>query len=516
MRAQLGAWWAGLRTPAGLAELGFALLCLATVAPLWIVRWPPIQDLPQHLAAIRVLHDYTEPRLEFERYFDLSLSRTQYLTVYLAADLLAYLVGITAATKLLLSAAIVATPYALRSLLRRLGRDPGAALFALPLTYNAHLILGFLNFVAAIPLLFAGLSLALKLRAGYARSSAVLLSGVALLTFYTHVVPFALLLLGGSLLAVERNARASARLIVPLVPAVVAAIAWAFTSPAGRAVLAAGGATAGRAEPEYQRWSEALRQIPDWLIDVLPGESDERILVGWALLLLLWLVFAKRTAAGSEPRSEVAWRVGVLAPVAFLAYFVTPASYDWIWPINARFPVLAALLGIVLLPPVAGWARRAIAVGLVVLSLFMVRDLGTAFLNFERHELTGLRQTLEVIPEGQRVAALVWDRGSRYVRFSPFLHTAAHYQAQRGGAVMFSFATFPQSPFRFRDEVAPPPVPPRWEWQPDAVRPESLGWYDYVITRGGPGRLARSPLWEPVHQEGPWRVFRRRARTPAG
>ena len=56
--------------------------------------------------------------------------------------------------------AILGTPYAIRYLLRSLGRRESPALFAIPLTWNAHLILGFLNFIAAIPLCFVGLGLA--------------------------------------------------------------------------------------------------------------------------------------------------------------------------------------------------------------------------------------------------------------------------------------------------------------------------------------------------------------------
>ncbi len=39
-------------------ELVFAALAILAALPIWLVKYPPIQDLPQHLAAIRVLHDY--------------------------------------------------------------------------------------------------------------------------------------------------------------------------------------------------------------------------------------------------------------------------------------------------------------------------------------------------------------------------------------------------------------------------------------------------------------------------
>ncbi|HEX5661153.1 MAG TPA: hypothetical protein VFX59_28375, partial [Polyangiales bacterium] len=75
---------------------------------------------------------------------------------------------------------------------------------------------------------------------------------------------------------------------------------------------------------------------------------------------------------------------------------------------------------------------------------------------------------------------------------------------------MFTFAEFPQSPFRFRPDSRPPEVPPRWEWTPERVDPDrDLPWYRYVLVRGGPGRIQRSPFFENVFQGAGWTVWRR-------
>jgi hypothetical protein len=97
------------------------------------------------------------------------------------------------------------------------------------------------------------------------------------------------------------------------------------------------------------------------------------------------------------------------------------------------------------------------------------------------------------------------------VKFSPFIHSVAWLQAERGGAVMFTFADFPQSPIRFREDDRPPRVPPRWEWTPERVDPRrDREWYDYVLVRGGPGRIAQDrELYEPVFRGPRWSVWRR-------
>jgi hypothetical protein len=107
------------------------------------------------------------------------------------------------------------------------------------------------------------------------------------------------------------------------------------------------------------------------------------------------------------------------------------------------------------------------------------------------------------------VVGLIFDRHSRNAAFSPFIHFVAYYQARKGGAVMFSFADFPQSPFRFRDDNRPPRVPPRWEWLPERVRPRSdLDFYDYALVRGGPGAIGRASSGFTLRYRGTrWSVF---------
>jgi hypothetical protein len=76
---------------------------------------------------------------------------------------------------------------------------------------------------------------------------------------------------------------------------------------------------------------------------------------------------------------------------------------------------------------------------------------------------------------------------------------------------MFTFADFPQSPFQFREENRPPRVVPRWEWMPERVEPaRDLEFYEYVLARGGPGRVAALPgLYEPLFRGPRWSVWRR-------
>src|SRR6267154_3706253 len=81
---------------AGVRRLAWpAVLLLAAVAaavPLWSSAFLPFQDAPQHVAAVRVLADYGNAAFAFQRWFEVDLSRSQYLGFYLPAAALAKLV----------------------------------------------------------------------------------------------------------------------------------------------------------------------------------------------------------------------------------------------------------------------------------------------------------------------------------------------------------------------------------------------------------------------------------------
>lgn len=486
-------------------ELAFAALALAAAVPVWLVEQPPLQDLPQHLAAIRVLHDYGNPAFGFEPYFELHLGRTQYLTYYLLTHLLSYPFGLVIANKLVLTAAIVGLPYSLRALLASLGRDWRLALLAGPLVWNAHLVLGFVNFAAATPLALFGLSLAVGLRLRWDSRRALLLSGVALSTFYTHVVPFGFLVAGVLATAPGAGRRSTLRLLSPLLPALAATLGWALTSPAARTLLAG-------AKPTFLPLARSSREVGQWLFDVLQSRADDRLMAVWVLLVVALVVLGTKASDEDPLRRSLAGRLALLGPVAFVAYFAAPASFDWIWPVSARFALLGALFSLLLLPAPRPRLALPVYLGAALISALFYREVAVAFRRCEREELAGVDAALDSIPMGKRVVGLVWEHESRFVKWSPYLHAAAMYQARRGGAVSFSFAEYPQSPFSFRPENRPPELPRRWEWSPAFVRPvPDLGWYDFVIARGDPGTLRLYAEALELHHDGArWKVWRRR------
>src|SRR5205085_10073618 len=107
------------------------------------------------------------------------------LLYYLAGAALAFPFGTAERANLvLLSLTAIAFPYSLRALLKALGLDQRLALFGCVLFWSQALLIGFFNYVAALPLVLWGLSLAVRRD----RPWALALAAVAL--FYLHLSAF--------------------------------------------------------------------------------------------------------------------------------------------------------------------------------------------------------------------------------------------------------------------------------------------------------------------------------------
>lgn len=510
LRATLATYW---------DRFGFAATLTAALAvlvwPVWSVDQLPLQDLPQHLAAARVLAEYNNPATGFADFFELRLLETQYVGLYGLMVALSVAMPLELVVRLLVTAILVGIPLSLAGTLRAVGNSRWLALLALPLLWNVHLLLGFLNFVGGVPFMFWGLTLASRL----GRSprvdlrTAALFVAAALGAFFMHVVPFGLMMIGATLLTMRGGVRQTITRWLVLAGPSALALGWLFLSSAGGSTASS---VAGGNSPAWPL-SARFRELASWMTDLTPTESGELALAVWGAAIAAAVLAGpsrEEPDASRDPQSDRV-RLGLLALLTWVFYLVMPLSNDWIWPIAPRFSLLAAWLVIPALPrPTRAGVVTACAGALVAtwISAGMVRDAFVAF----QDEVGAFDDAVAVLPEGSRVAALIWDRHSAAVRFAPFLHYGARVQFERGGAAMFTFADFPQSPYAFREDNRPPRVPPRWEWEPQRVAPVAdLAWYDYVITRGGPGRIARAGSdYEKLYDDGVWRVWRRTRVTP--
>ena len=93
------------------------IVCIAVCVPIFVVRFPPMQDFPVHTATLRILRDFRDPAAGFDQSYELVLGRTQYVGYYVMAWLVAFVTGPILASRLLVCFYLAGTLLGLRSLL---------------------------------------------------------------------------------------------------------------------------------------------------------------------------------------------------------------------------------------------------------------------------------------------------------------------------------------------------------------------------------------------------------------
>jgi hypothetical protein len=465
---------------ARLSTVFYLLVALLASAPAWIVRHPPLEDLPFHIATLRTVHSYNDPAYGFASDFWLNTLHTQYALYYVAGSLIAYVVGVSRATVVLMMLYLGGTVLALRALLAATGKDERLSLFVVPLLVNVMFLYGLLPFMCGIPLMFVTLAVAIRYLERPTRGRGATIAVLAVALFYAHVVPYALFGVGYAALFPWRRPTRWVTAVVPVLPSLAAVLWWVVLSPQGKE--SAGALDAALRHPPFV---DAMARLPQWSIDVFRDSTDEWHFIALVVVALL----AVGLAQGDPDRAKPAARALVLIPIACaLLYFSTGDSLGDVWLFSQRFPVPAMMSVIPLMRMPRG--LRGCLVTALVLAVGVSSTLNTCrhFIRFEREEVGDIDDAIDAMAPRSRVAALIYDKYSSVVNDVPFLHFGSYYQAQKGGVIQFSNSGALYWPVRFKPGRFPPPgARPRlrWEWTPEQVPIEELyPYYDYVLTRG--------------------------------
>jgi hypothetical protein len=260
----------------------------------------------------------------------------------------------------------------------------------------------------------------------------------------------------------------------------------------------------------YDPVSERLAQIPDRLINFLPGHVDELVVIVAVACWLALAVTAARARTGDDSDGPHSWAPELCFVAAFALYLLFPRSMQrpFYWHmINGRFVVAIALFGALMLRgPIAGW-RRLLLAPLVVATLAYTIALGGAFREFNRHA-AGFDEVVAQIPRGKQVLTLILrPMGDSTVNVSAFNQWPSYVQLRHGGYNFYNFAE--GFPLQYRMHLPAP----AWshaegfDWKAHGVA------YDYFLTfREG---WEFSPMAQPltdghirlVAHAGEWRLY---------
>jgi hypothetical protein len=479
------------------ARIAVALLSCALVAmPFVFVRFPPITDLPQHVAQIRLFGEaLTDPS---------TIYTIQWFTPYsLCYAVLAFFWALVPPAEVGRCAMLflaVAWAGAVHAIAARRGRSATRAMLASLLTFNLALYWGFLSFVFGWVVFAFWLDVTSRASAdrfGWRDAGGHL--AAALLLYFTHVLWLACGLAWLAAMAVRRRLpmRAMALRAASVTPVVLATALW-------YPHLARSGFVSETmwATPIYSRISF------NWLVDGTLGGlrgAAEPVALGFILAWLALSAWQHREQLATVVDGELALLGGFLLAGALV---LPDKQMNTIYfAVRWLAPAMVALLLALPPPRLPHSIARIATVGL--LAVFSATT-AVGWTRFERFELSGLGEALAGLPETPRVLGLDFVKESTVLKGRPFLQTFAYAQVVQGGRLNFSFAGFAPSLVVYRGRLGVP-----WtiglEWFPETVRAEDFRHFDVALINASDAahRLLaeRAPI-APVTKSGRWRLYR--------
>lgn len=460
--------WLHRATDAQVALLIALVLFGLAAWPVALVDVPPLQDLPNHLAAATIMqHPEKYPELVFNGY----LKTNSALFTWLRA--VGPVLGLRVAARLFVLGVLALGAIALPRFVLTFGgrrRMVVAAFVAWPMVHNWFVSMGMLDFALGVPL---ATFLLVALQAQRERPTLKGGVGVALLaigTWHAHVFP---LLVVGLLVLLEvalgrswAERRHRARVLAwPLAPAsaLVVVSLWAhFTEPAG---AMSGHVELGQWLPPwrlfYHLWAEWFYGFT-WL--------EISTLVP-CLGLGIWAILRWRDDAP------------LFGPVAFAAlaafYFSTPfIATNW-FHVNSRFVPFLWLAALVRLPEQL--PRRAYALLSACAVAYSV-GMGCDYVRLER-DWGRFTAGMGAVPEGSRLLPLVFRAKGVSENTRSLLHAWGFYVVEKQTSAPLLFAHSRSFPLMYRE-----PPPPQFNhlvlesFAPNMASPE---WSCGVLRSGG-------------------------------
>lgn len=428
----------------------------------WFSNHPPMVDLPQHAAQIGLWRDLLLERSAWEDYFRINLF-TPYLLGYGVALPLSFLIGISAALKLMLSIAYLAFVYLCVRLRQQFNADPRLDWLFLVTFFGYAYKWGFFTYLVAAPIGLLFLLYAYQYSQGQTarQTFKLLLTGVVLLA--SHGLVFVYAVSAGMGIHVLQNFKGGRfiRTIWPFLLLVALCGAYFFINKKFSADMPTNLDSAIKWDYGFDRILKAL------LYTVTPNGDPFSMLklfiTAMVMFTVPWLLGLKinwRNPIPLVPFSLAVFILGFVPNYAFstallyqrFALFLLPA-YAWTFP--AAQPANSP-------GQESAWEKTLVVVLMLSTWLFMgLHTLHTLRFNSESKDIDSIMSQLK---PRQRALAMVYDPDSKANdSIKIYAHYPAWYQAEKGGLVDFNFAWFPPQIVRYRPDRLPA-IEPGFEW----------------------------------------------------
>jgi hypothetical protein len=372
--------------------------------PLWVTRYLPLHDLPNHLARITAYHHLHDARWNLSSFYAPSLQLVPYLGHYLAVDLLAYVCGgVVRADTVFLTLYVLAAPLCGVAFARATGRSPWLALLMLPLSVSMFFQWGFIAFCVGSMLLLPALAALYRVLDEPTAPRALALGLWTAALYLFHVIPWgALGICALVLFAFELSARRTrGPLLASLAMAPSLAMLAIGVREARRFGYLGGHKYQAQVDAPAKLLERAVQMIDLWQ----SSHVDEWVVVGIALIVVLLAVTG--APAAEEPlrrRVRVPAAFTTLVALAALTPFWVKQPFNW-WMVNLRFLLPAAEVAVFLPRGRLRGGRAALLGGAIALSALLPGPMARNYADFGKR-LQPLIDLIRVTPFGATTLVL--------------------------------------------------------------------------------------------------------------
>lgn len=481
---------------------------LLLMVPIWVVDFPPLTDLPQHVAQIRML-------LEALSHPDSSYT-IQWLTPYslaYASIIIGWFIGTPLlAGKIAFSLIVAVNTIVLHWFVRRQNGSVNSVVLSSVCLYSSVLYWGFIQFYFGFSIFLVWLQILFN-PPQKKWKELVLICMWPLFLYFTHILWCAVACF--VLLIHDIGMRYRIRQIAVrwsmLIPMLVLVSIWypqlmgsTFDSP-----------TSWQSTP----WARLLQfwEWPDLFLGGLRGSWETCIFC----FMLAWIFFGSIRMGKGLFRTPVFY-VGILL---LLLSVLLPSRYQNTILFHKRWAPFALIMILVSLgePFLRESAKRLKAIFVWAVLVIHVFLTAAAWMAWEAKEMDGVGEVFHAIPQNARVVGLSYIARSEFLKNYPFIQTFAYAQVASGGELNFSFADFrislvvyTQSRFQVNPNMkpgAPPYV--RWqsglEWYPERFSAHDARFFDYIIVHADDEvqtKFRRVPMWSYMNGGRNWALYK--------
>lgn len=481
---------------------------------MWAAEWGPFGDIGGHVELMDVFARGHDPSTAYPSTYRVAAPIGPNVLSLHVARWLHPVLGAKDCARLLLSVYAVTLPLGLLAACVAFRRNPWLSLAAVPLSFNAMLNMGALNYLLGLPLMLLTVAATRRWIDRRSLGLGALLVALVLIGYFTHLITCAMAC-AFSLVLLVLHARRVRHVSGFLASAGgLGLIAWWVHSMSGD--MTGGDGSLGVV---YQPFAHRVLGLHQWALRFFRDDPTDEVVTG-VLVVLFAVSFVVAAPRRDEEQSGVVAFLRrhdfrVLTAAAVLGWLVLPSHLTELHVINHRVIIVICLF-LTLWPPAPASAvqrpkrhriSQLLAAILALIAVGYPWHAADRFAAFEAEVLGDVPAAIAQLPPATMLGYASQWRGNHITyENAPWHIPAGIHAVENGGVSNDSFAIRPYSPIQYLPGVPRPPHPNAHIW-------DHVGRMDFILWHGqGPAPSDVQDRLRLVFHQRAWWLYRVRGR----